>query len=237
MTNRCWSLLLITLAAGCAAAAARPLTAETSLGTAQGPVGKVLVISTNCGSMEAICRNGWAETVDGIVVGGLEFHGYATIDPASLRKDEAQRSESTVSEDSTTEHEAKGTSGTVGLVAIFPMGSVTESSTHSVTVARSKQKTVVVDGATIEDLRPEDRQKLMELAGAESVLSTRLVVGANYNIWTSSQFVEVMVKLSDAKQGTMRFAARCVASSADFPSVNAAIDAAARCAANAMTRR
>jgi hypothetical protein len=187
--------------------------------------------------METLCRSGWAETVDGIVIGSLEFHGYTTIDPATLRKDDAARSESILSEDSTTEHESRGTTGTAGVVAIFPMASVTESATRSVSVSRSKQKTVVVTGATFEDLRPEDRQQLLETVGAETVLSTRLVVGANYQIWTSAQFVQVMVKLSDARSGSMRFAARCTASSADFADVNAAIDAAARCAANAITRR
>ena len=106
-----------------------------------------------------------------------------------------------------------------------------------VSLSRSKQKTIVVTGATIDELRPEDRQILLELAGAESLLSTRLVVGANYDNWSSSQQVEVMVKLSDAKSGAMRVAARCAASSADFPSVDAAIGAAARCAVSGITKR
>ena len=228
--------LLGVAAAACASTNSAPLRAETSRGSAGGPVGKVLVVSTNCGSMESICRNGWAETIDGIVVGDLEFRGYATIDPASLHKDEATRTESTVTGDVAADHASTGTSTTVGVVAIFPVASVTNSSNHSVSVSRSKQKTIVVTGATIDELRPEDRQTLLELAGAQSLLSTRLVVGANYDNWSSSQEVEVMVKLSDARSGAMRVAARCTASSADFPSVEAAIEAAARCAVGAVTR-
>ena len=187
--------------------------------------------------MTALCPSSWAETVDGIVVGGLEFHGYTTIDPGALRKDEASRTESTVNSDTTTEHDSSGTSTTGGAIAIFPVLTVTKSNGHSITVTRSQQKTIVVTGATLEDLRPEDRQQLMRQVGAQSVLSIRLVVGASYSNWASRQSVEVMVKLSDAQDGSMRLAARCSASSVDFPNVSAAIDAAARCAANALPRR
>jgi len=238
ITTKTWAILCSLAATACAGASSSPpLSAEVATGNASGPVGKVLVVSTNCGSLEAVCRNGWTETVDGIVVGDLEFHGYSTIDPLSLRKDEATRTDSTIADDSTTEHKTSGTSTTVGLVAIFPVASVTVSNNRSVTLSRSKQKTVVITGATLDELRLEDRQSLLERAGAQSLLSIRLVVGANYEVWSSSQAVEVMVKLSDAQSGAMRLATRCSASSADFPSVEAAIGAAARCAVAALTKR
>jgi hypothetical protein len=68
------------------------------------------------------------------------------------------------------------------------------------------------------------------------VLTTRIVVGASYSVWTKSQVVEVMVKLSDARDGTMRWSARCAASSADYASADAAIEGAARCVVDAITR-
>ena len=105
-TSKASVIVLCWAAAACAGTNSRPLSAETATGTAGGPVGKVLVVSTNCGSMESVCRNGWSDSVDGIVVGDLEFHGYATIDPASLRKDEATRTESTVADDTTTDHDS-----------------------------------------------------------------------------------------------------------------------------------
>ena len=64
------------------------------------------------------------------------------------------------------------------------------------------------------------------------MLTTRVVVGANYSNWSSAQVVEVMIKLSDAHDGGMRWSARCAASSADYASADAAIEGAARCAVN-----
>ena len=58
-----------------------------------------------------------------------------------------------------------------------------------------------------------------------------------YRDLTDRQVLAAEFKLSDAQDGSMRLAARCSASSVDFPNVSAAIDAAARCAANALPRR
>jgi len=215
----------------------RPLTPEAAQGNAGGPAGRVLVLSANCGSMQSHCGANWSEAVDGIVVGGLEFHGYSTIDPSTLRKDAAARTESTATDDSTKTNQSKNKSTDVGLVGLFPVIARKETATSSVSVSQSKQKTVVITGATFEDLPIEERREILRRAGAQSVLSTRLVVGANYKSWSSAQFVEVMVKLSAAEDGSMRWAIRCVASSSDFASVEAAIDAAARCAAGAITAR
>lgn len=236
MNHRLLATIVLLAAAACSGPSRRPLGAQTAIGPAVGPPGRVLVMSASCGSMESQCRLGWAPAVDSIVVSGLEFHGYATIDPASLRKDEAQRSETTVTADSREEHQSEGTTSSVGIVGIIPIASTSSSSGSSLTVKESREKTIVIVGATIEDLRVEDRQALMSLAGAESVLTSRIIVGANYSVWTRAQVVEVMVKLSDARDGTMRWSARCAASSADYSSAESAIEGAARCVVDAITR-
>ena len=79
-----------------------------------------------------------------------------------------------------------------------------------------------------------DRKDLMQLMGAGSVVATHIVVGANWSSWSQSQAVEVMIKVSDAFDGTMRWSTRCAASSGDYPSAPAAIEAAARCAVDAL---
>ncbi|MBA3457355.1 MAG: hypothetical protein H0T42_30015 [Deltaproteobacteria bacterium] len=236
MNHRLLATIILLAAVACGAPSRRTLGAQTAIGPAVGSPGKVLVMSASCGAMESQCRLGWAPAVDSIVVSGLEFHGYATIDPQSLRKDEAQRTETTVTADSRDEHQSESTASSLEIVGIIPIASTGVSSNRSLTVRESREKTVVLVGATIEDLRVEDRQSLMSLAGAESVLTTRIVVGANYSVWTKAQVVEVMIKLSDARDGAMRWSARCAASSADFTSADAAIEGAARCVVDAITR-
>ena len=75
----------------------------------------------------------------------------------------------------------------------------------------------------------------MKLAGAATVATTRVVVGANYSAWSVAQNVEVVVKLAAADTGDMRWASRCMASSVDYPNVEAAIENAARCATSAFS--
>jgi hypothetical protein len=232
--KRTCSILITTAIAACGAPP-KPLGAQVAVGAANTDPGRVLVLSASCGSMESQCRMHWAEAVDTIVVGGLEFHGYSTIDPSTLRKDEAKRTETEVTADSREERTSETSTKELGIIDIFPVATMGSTSSHSVRVTESRQKTVVVEGATIEDLRPEDRRTLMEQAGAGSVLSTRVIVGASYSVWSQRQVVEVMIKLSDAYDGTMRWSARCAASSADHPTVDAAIEAAAHCAVDVIT--
>jgi len=228
---------IVTIAvAGCGTAAQRPLGAQTALGPAAGKPGKILVMAASCGAMESQCQMGWGPTVDSIVVSGLEFRGYATIDPGSLRKDDAQRTETTLTADSREERHSESTTRELGVVGIIPVAAAGSSTGKSLTIRQSREKTVVITGATLEDLALPDRRALMELAGAESVLTTRIVVGASYSVWTQAQVVEVMVKLSDARDGAMRWSARCASSSADYPSADAAIEGAARCVVDAITR-
>lgn len=214
---------------------AQPLTAESLRGPASGPAGRVLVITATCGSLEADCRNTWAPTVDQIILGALEFRGYDTIDPATLRKDERSRKENIVEDDSKVEHHEESSGGGVAIIGLIPIAGGGKSEHSSVTVSHSTHKTIILEGANFEDLRLEDKQKLMDLAGAQTVATTRVVVGANYGTWTRAQNVEVIVKLAEAGTGNMRWSTRCTASSTDNATVELAIENAARCAASAFT--
>lgn len=230
-------LLLILGATGCAGSqrAMRPVTAEVAIGQANGAPGGVLVMSAHCAGMERRCPSSWAPAVDAIITSGLAFRGYVTIDPASLRKDEGTRRVKTVNTDTQTETSEKDKESSGGLVAILPIATYTTSKGRTIRVTQSHEKTVVLDGATFEDLVPEDRRALMARAGARSVLTTQVIVGANWSVWTIAQRVQVVIKLSDASNGAMRWSSRCSTSSRNYPSVDAALEAAAHCAVNAIT--
>jgi hypothetical protein len=233
MRVRLCSLLVITACASRQPGAV--LAPQAAIGPAAGPAGRVLVLTASCGGLEAECRASWAPAVDAIVTGSLDFHGYVTIDPASLRKDERQRHETITTTDDRVETNSSSDSSELGIVGIFPVASVGSASSSSVTVTQTNHKTIELEGATFEDLRLEDRAKLMQLAGADSVLTTRVIVGANYSTWSQAQVVEVVIKLAAADSGEMRWSTRCAASSGDYASVDAAIEGAARCAAGAFT--
>jgi hypothetical protein len=221
--------------AACGGAQHPRLAAQVAVGPANTPPGGVLVMSSQCAGMQQSCPHTWAPTVDAIVTSGLSFHGYSMLDPTKLRKDEATRSETTVEKDvnATTSHH--DTVKEVGMAAFIPFASYTTSKGTTVTMSHSTEKTVIIDGATLEELALADRKALMDLAGARSLLTTQIIVGANWSVWSTAQSVEVMIKLSDAADGSMRWSARCAASSGDFPSAAAAIEAAAHCVADAMT--
>jgi len=225
--------ILLAACGGTTTAPQRPLMAESLRGPAAGPAGKVLVITATCGSLETECRNTWAPAVDQIVLGGLEFRGYDTIDPQTLRKDERKRDERIEEHDSKETNNASQVAGGIELVGILPIGAAGGSKSSSVSISSSRHRTIVLQGANYEDLRLEDKQALMKLAGAATVATTRVVVGANYGTWTIAQNVEVVVKLAAAETGDMRWSSRCTASSVDYPNVEAAIENAARCAASA----
>lgn len=199
------------------------------------PSGRVLVMSATCGSVEHECRDTWAPAVDELVMTGLEFHGYPTIDPASLRKDERQRTETTVAGETTTVSDSSSTTKTAELVLVIPLLGTTTSDAHSVKVVNSHQKTIVLEGARFEDLTLADRQQLTDAAKADSVLTSRITVGANYSNWRVAQNVEVMLKLASPTSGKMLWSTRCEASSEQFASVDQAIENAARCAVGALT--
>lgn len=229
-------LLCALVLAGCASAPPQgALTPEAMRGPINEPPGKVLVMSASCGSVEHECRDTWAPAVDALVVSGLEFHGFATIDPASLRKDERKREETTVTGETATAHDASSRESSVEVVGIIPIAGTVKTTSRSVTVVESKQKTVRLEGASFEDLTLADRQQLTKLAQAGSVLTTRITVGANYSNWATAQQVEVMLKLASPRTGEMLWSTRCTASSAQFASIDLAIENAARCAVSAVT--
>src|ERR1043165_5719848 len=218
---------IVVVAACGGSAPRRPLYAEVMRGPVAGPTGRVLVITASCGSLETECRETWAPTVDQIVLGALEFRGYATIDPQTLRKDEQN--------DSKVSNQSSNSSGGIGFIGLLPLGGVAGAQGSSVTISHSRHRTIILSGANYEDLRLGDNRAPMALAGAGTVATTRVVVGANYGTWTMAQNVEVIVKLAAADTGDMRWSTRCMASSKDYPNVEAAIENAARCAASAFS--
>lgn len=226
---------LLVLAACASKQPGAVLAPQAMIGPAAGPPGRVLVLTASCGGLEAECRDSWAPAVDAIVTGSLDFHGYNTIDPATLRKDERTRHETIETTDDRTESSSSTETAEAGVIGIIPIASLGASASASVTVTRTRHKTVVLEGASFEDLRLEDRTALMAMAGANSVLTTRVIVGANYSAWTEAQVVEVVIKLAAADTGEMRWSTRCAATSAEYASVDAAIEGAARCAAGAFT--
>ena len=228
-------LLGLFLVTGCATGGAVALHPQAMRGPVTDPPGKVLVMSATCGSVERECRSSWAPAVDGIVVSGLEFHGFATIDPASLRKDERQRQETDVAGETRSTSDTSATVTSIGVVAVIPIAAHESSAHHSVTLVESHQKTIVLDGASFEDLTLEDRQHLTSAAQAGSILTTRITVGANYSNWTQAQTVEVMIKLESPTTGEMLWSTRCAAGSDQFASLDAALEHAARCAVSAFT--
>lgn len=231
------SVLAIGIAACAGVQHSAPLAAQRAVGPANVNPGGVLVLSSQCAGMQAQCPATWSPTVDAIVTSGLSFHGFATIDPATLRKDEAQRTETTHDSSSSDLTRTDSHTADVGAVALVPFASYTTTKGTTVSMHQSHEKTVVIDGATLEDLALADRTALMELAGARSVLTTQIIVGASWSTWSADQdqTVEVMIKLSDAATGTMRWSARCAASSGSFPSASAAIEAAAHCVVDSLT--
>ncbi|CAN5270921.1 hypothetical protein BH11MYX1_BH11MYX1_03650 [soil metagenome] len=223
------------LLVGCASSSPPVLHPQAMRGEVTDPPGKVLVMSATCGSVEHECRDTWAPAVDGVVVSGLEFHGYPTIDPASLRKDERMRTETTVAGETATVSDSTTHVASVDLVFVIPVAGVSTTTSHSVQVVNSHQKTVVLEGARFEDLTLADRQQLTGAADAGSVLATRITAGANYGNWKVAQNVEVMIKLASPTTGKMLWSTRCEASSDQFASIDQAIENAARCAVGGFT--
>ena len=109
--------------------------------------GRGLVLTASCGSLLEECRASWAPAVDAIVTGSLDFHGYNTIDPATLRKDERERREVIATTDDRTATESASSSGEIGVVGIIPIAAAGSSSSSSVTVTQTRHKTVELTGA------------------------------------------------------------------------------------------
>jgi hypothetical protein len=193
------------------------------------PAGRVLALRASCGSVEYRCPKEFGQTVDSIVRGGLEFAGYAVVDDESLRNQTRQRHEEHVA--TTTDASSRTRADTQ--VDLLPIG-------HHVTTEGSRRghsetDTIVLDGASFEDLSVDERHEVLTKSGADSVASVRIVVGGQAGLWVPNQNVEVMVKLGAQQGDAMAWASRCTASSNEFSTVTAALEHAARCAINGAT--
>lgn len=200
------------------------LTPQVQTGPANGaPAGRVLVLHAACGSLDHPCPPSYIETVDNIVRGGLEFAGYNLVEAESLRNQTRTRHE----EQSTTTTNSSSQNVTDHERSLAPDDRITDTRNSS---SETRTSYVVLDGSGWEDLSVDERHQVLAKAGANSVLSVRIVVGANVGVWTPDQNVEVTVKLGVQQGDAMAWAARCLASSNDFATVNAALEHAARCA-------
>ena len=133
--------ILFAACGGTTPAQQRSLMGEGMRGPAAGPAGRVLVITATCGSLETECRNTWAPAVDQIVLGGLEFRGYDTIDPQTLRKDERQRDERIEEHDSKQTNEASSKGGGLAFIGLLPIGGGGGSQSSSLSISSSRHRT------------------------------------------------------------------------------------------------
>ena len=112
-------------------------------------------------------------------------------------------------------------SGTVSR-RIFPAPTGEPSTLGQFEVARSDEKTAVLEGAWLDVLALKDRRHLIQLSGANSLPDDARHPRRQLGPWTVNQVVEVMIKLADSNDGTMRWSMRCAASSGDYTSATAA---------------
>jgi hypothetical protein len=239
MKTRTWIPLLFAaatlvgapLSSGCGGGGTVVLAPEIQRGPAHGVrPNKVLALSASCGSMELSCPHRYIETVDGIVRSSLDFAGYAVVQPDQLRAETRQRHE--VHE---REREGSQSSGVVHEERTLGFDRTTTSARESV-VEREKS-TVVLDGPGFDDLTTNEKRAVLSDAGADAVLAVRVVIGAQHGVWSPDQAVEVMVKLGMDEGRQMAVASRCVASSNDFATVEAALEHATRCAVAGVTNQ
>jgi hypothetical protein len=191
---------------------------------------RTLALSATCGSVEWRCPKSYVDTVDGIVRGGLEFEGHALIQSDELLASTRARHEEVKTSSTTTNASSVSTTGGL-LVPDVEERSASASQTDVY------DRLVVLDGPTFEDLALGERQQLLRDAGAEGVLTVRIVVGGDRGLWGPDQDAEVMIKLAVDAGETMAWAARCTASSNDFGKIETALEQAARCAINGVRHR
>lgn len=215
---------LASLVSGCSARRPPVLHPQVQHGpAAAAQPARVLVLPAACGSVEAPCPETYINTVDTIVRGGLEFVGFNIVEGDKLFAQTRQRSE---------EHTSRTTTDDSKTSTEYERSMAPDDRVTTTSSSRSTEKTsrVVLDGPTFADLALEERQALLAQTGADSFLSVRIIVGGNMGVWTPNQNVEVMVKLGVMQGDLMAWASRCLASSNDFSTVDAALEAAARCA-------
>ena len=227
-------LLVSTLVATAACASAPPpppLTPQVQPGPAAGATPRrVLVLQASCGSIEFRCPREYIATVDQIVRSSLEFSGYALVSAEQLRNQTRSRHETHEASTTTTE---SSTTTTV----VRPLDFDDRVTTEGATTTTTESSTIVLDGPGFDDLSVTERQEVLAKAGADAVVSIRMIVGALQAGWTPNQNVEVMVKLGVEQGDAMVWASRCMASSNDFSTVTGALENAARCAVYGGTGR
>lgn len=184
---------------------------------------RVLVLPAGCGSVEWQCPQSYITTVDTIVRSGLEFVGHNLVESETLLNQTRQRHEEQKTR--TTTHDS--TSVTEMERGLAPDDTITRTERSATT---ETERHVILDGPTFEDLAVGERQAVLAQAGADAVLSVRIVIGGTIGVWAPNQNVEVLIKMGVAQGDAMAWASRCMASSNDFTTVNAALEAAARCA-------
>jgi len=217
--------LVLCVVAACTPAGPPPvLHPQVQQGPAAGAKpNRVLVLQAACGSVDYKCPREYAETVDAIVRGGLEFSGFNVVEGEKLRNQTRQRHEE---HDTSTTTSDSQSDTKVERVLDFD----DHIHNHSGSTSTTEHSLVVLDGPGFEDLSIDERHEVLAKSGADAVLVVRIVVGGQVGVWAPNQNVEVMVKLGVNQGDSMAWAARCTASSNDFSTVNAALENAARCA-------
>lgn len=225
-------LLSVTAAlAGCATSTPRPLVAQVQAGPGnQVRPQKVLALSAACGSAEFRCPREYVATVDAIVRSTMDFAGYQLVSPDTLRTETRDRHETHVREETTEESHARYKNEK-------PLDFDDTSTVDSKTRTTKTTSVIELDGSGFSDLTVPERRAVLAEAGADAVLTTRVVVGAEVGNWNPDQRVEVMVKLSVDGGETMAWASRCSASSNEFSTVTGALENATRCAIHGATNR
>jgi hypothetical protein len=225
MTSSTLAVLLAAGLAACTTAAPRPLTAAIQTGPAfDARPRRVLVLDTECGTLATPCPPAYRAAVDSIVRGRLEFAGYALVQPDQLKLDTRGRTEQIVA----TEAQSSSQGTTTFEKTLSRDSKVTSESAEQ---SSSRRATTTLDGSIFEDLSVADRQEVIRQAGADAVATVRVVIGGLQMSWTSGNHnVEVMVKLGVNQGDTMAWASRCIATSEQFSTIEAALEAASRCA-------
>ncbi len=219
------------LALGACASPPRPLSPEVALGPARAArPARVLVTRAHCGSMEYRCPADYGRTVDQIIRSQLEFTGHSLVEgDALLRTTRARHEEHQDSSTTTESHHETVTGREIGA----PLGLNRRTKSEAVTTTTTETGLVVLDGPTFEDLSVDERKEVLAKSGADAALSVRVVIGGQQGVWLPDQNVEVTVKMSEGD--AMVWASRCLASSNDYATVSAALEAASRCAMDGAT--
>lgn len=223
--------LALALAAACGPSTQVKLTPQVQPGPGNhNSATRVLALSASCGSVEFECPDNYVSVVDSIVRSTMDFAGYKLVEASGLRNETRERSET--HEKEVTESQS---ASRVDHERALDFDDHTTAESHSRTT--HTKSTTILNGSNFEDLSVGDRKKVLSDAGADSVLTVRIVVGAQVGSWGPNQNVEVMVKLGVQGGDVMAWASRCMASSNQFDTVDAALENAARCAVYGGTGR